>query len=210
MKEKFAFYKNLILAVASALTLIAVSFAWFSDTNVNMVPSISGEVVNPTYANVVYYIQGDDGNYTRHFGDFNLENWTAGEFQKYRLVMTTATDEALRFGMSIQNLPADMDAELKKSVQVKYTVYRGEKKTAADGTVNFDDGSELFGSDYMSLDQLTDGIICEGRSLASYQSSKNDVFIIYYEIGLSADSSTAINGLSSSLGTFKINIQPVS
>lgn len=210
MRKKFNFYKNLILAVASALTLIAVSFAWFSNTDVNMVPSISGEVINPTYANVVYYKQDADGNYSRHFGDFNLENWSAGDFQKYRLVMTTATDENLSFGMSIDNLPSDMNSDLKNFVQVKYTVYKGEKQTAADGTVSFSDGAVLFGSDYMSLAQLSDGVICEGRSLASYQSSKNDVFIIYYEIGLSQDSTSAISGLTSSLGTFKINIQPVS
>ena len=48
MKKEFAFIKNLILAVASALTLIAVSFAWFSNSSENFVPSIKGEVVSPT------------------------------------------------------------------------------------------------------------------------------------------------------------------
>lgn len=209
MKKKFSFYKNLILAVASALTLIAVSFAWFSNSDTNMVPSITGEVSSPTYASIAYYVADKSGNYSRLTGDIELKDWTAGSFQKYRMIMTTATSEALKLGMTIENLPTGMNADLKKSVQVKYSVYKGEKKTASNGTVSFNDGSKLFESDYMSLADLSNGVICNGRSLASYQNAKNDVFIIYYEIGLAANSPSSISGLSSSLGTFKINVQPV-
>ncbi len=62
MKKEFAFIKNLILAVASALTLIAVSFAWFSNSSENFVPSIKGEVVSPTYESVAYYEADNNGN----------------------------------------------------------------------------------------------------------------------------------------------------
>ena len=68
----------------------------------------------------------------------------------------------------------------------------------------------IFGSDYMRLSELSDGKIFEGRSLEAYQTAKNDVFVIYYELGLAEDSPSTIEGLSSSLGTLKINVQPVS
>ena len=209
MKKKFTFIKNLILSVASALTLVAVSFAWFSNPSENFVPSITGEVVSPTYASVAYYSEGANGTYSRLNGDIALNNWTAGSFQKYRMILTTATDEPLKLGMSIANLPADMNSDLKKSVQVKYSVYKGVKSTR-NNVVSFTDGALLFSSDYMRLSELSNGQIFDGRSLAAYQTQKNDVFIIYYEIGLSEDSPTTIEGLSSSLGTLKINVQPVS
>lgn len=209
MKKEFAFIKNLILAVASALTLIAVSFAWFSNSNENFVPSITGEVVSPTYASVAYYSADNNGNYSRLTGNIELKNWSSGSFKKYKMILTTATDEKLKMSMSIEDLPANMNADLKKSVQVKYTVYKATK-TLKNGVMTFNDGAMLFGSDYMSLADLSNGKIFDGRSLADSQTAKNDVFIIYYEIGLSADSPSSIEGLSSSLGTLKINIQPVS
>lgn len=209
MKKKFTFVKNLILAVASALTLIAVSFAWFSNSNDNYVSSIESEVVSPTYANVLYYVADNANNYSRLYGDIELKNWTSGSFKKYKMIMTTATDDKLKLGMSIEGLPSNMNADLKKSVQVKYSVYKATKIKNTNGTVSFRDDQLLFGSDYMRLSELSSGKIFDGRSLASYQSKKNDVFVIYYEIGLAADSPTTIQGLSSSLGSLKINIQPV-
>ncbi len=209
MKKKFAFIKNLILAVASALTLIAVSFAWFSNPSQNLVPSITGEVTSPTYASVAYYVAGTNGTYSRLNGDIELTNWTSGSYKKYKMILTTATDEKLKLSMVINDLPAGMNVDLKKSVQVKYTVYKAVKKVQ-NGSVSFSDGTMLFGSDYMSLSELSNGKIFDGRSLADSQTAKNDVFIIYYEIGLAADSPSTISGMSSSLGTLKINIQPVS
>ena len=99
MKKKFTFVKNLILAVASALTLIAVSFAWFSNSSDNYVSSIESEVVSPTYANVMYYVADNANNYSRLYGDIELTNWTSGSFKKYKMIMTTATDDKLKLGM---------------------------------------------------------------------------------------------------------------
>ena len=125
------------------------------------------------------------------------------------MILTTATDEKLKLSMSIDSLPSNMNSDLKNSVQVKYTVYKAIK-TVKNGVVTFTDGAQLFGSDYMRLSSLSNGKIIDGRSLADSQTEKNDVFIIYYEIGLAADSPSSIEGLSSSLGTLKINVQPVS
>lgn len=209
MKKKFAFIKNLILAVASALTLIAVSFAWFSNSSENFVPSIKGEVVSPTYASVAYYEADNKGNYSRLTGNIELKNWSSGSFKKYKMILTTATDEKLKLSMSINELPSNMNSDLKKSVQVKYNVYKATK-TMKNGVMTFNDGTLLFSSDYMSLADLSNGKIFDGRSLADSQTEKNDVYIIYYEIGLSADSPSSIEGLSSSLGTLQISVQPVS
>lgn len=209
MKKKFTFIKNLILAVASALTLIAVSFAWFSNPSDNYVSSIESEVETPTYGNVMYYVADSNNNYSRFYGDIELKNWTSGSFKKYKMILTTATEDKLKLGMSIEGLPSNMNADLKKSVQVKYSVYKASKVKNSNGVVSFNDDQLIYGSDYMRLSELSDGKIFDGRSLASYQSSKNDVFVIYYEIGLAADSPTTIQGLSSSLGSLKINIQPV-
>ena len=209
MKKEFAFIKNLILAVASALTLIAVSFAWFSNSSENFVPSIKGEVVSPTYASVAYYEADNNGNYSRLTGNIELKNWSSGSFKKYKMILTTATDEKLKLSMSINELPSNMNSDLKKSVQVKYNVYKATK-TMKNGVMTFNDGALLFSSDYMSLADLSNGKIFDGRSLAESQTEKNDVYIIYYEIGLSADSPSSIEGLSSSLGTLQISVQPVS
>lgn len=209
MKKEFAFIKNLILAVASALTLIAVSFAWFSNSSENFVPSIKGEVVSPTYASVAYYEADKNGNYSRLMGNIELKNWSSGSFKKYKMILTTATDEKLKLSMSINELPSNMNSDLKKSVQVKYNVYKATK-TMKNGVMTFNDGALLFSSDYMSLADLSNGKIFDGRSLADSQTEKNDVYIIYYEIGLSADSPSSIEGLSSSLGTLQISVQPVS
>lgn len=209
MKKEFAFIKNLILAVASALTLIAVSFAWFSNSSENFVPSIKGEVVSPTYASVAYYEADNNGNYSRLTGNIELKNWSSGSFKKYKMILTTATDEKLKLSMSINELPSNMNSDLKKSVQVKYNVYKATK-TMKNGAMTFNDGALLFSSDYMSLADLSNGKIFDGRSLADSQTEKNDVYIIYYEIGLSADSPSSIEGLSSSLGTLQISVQPVS
>lgn len=209
MKKEFAFIKNLILAVASALTLIAVSFAWFSNSSENFVPSIKGEVVSPTYASVAYYEADNNGNYSRLTGNIELKNWSSGSFKKYKMILTTATDENLKLSMSINELPSNMNSDLKKSVQVKYNVYKATK-TMKNGVMTFNDGALLFSSDYMSLADLSNGKIFDGRSLADSQTEKNDVYIIYYEIGLSADSPSSIEGLSSSLGTLQISVQPVS
>lgn len=209
MKKEFAFIKNLILAVASALTLIAVSFAWFSNSSENFVPSIKGEVVSPTYASVAYYEADNKGNYSRLTGNIELKNWSSGSFKKYKMILTTATDEKLKLSMSINELPSNMNSDLKKSVQVKYNVYKATK-TMKNGVMTFNDGTLLFSSDYMSLADLSNGKIFDGRSLADSQTEKNDVYIIYYEIGLSADSPSSIEGLSSSLGTLQISVQPVS
>lgn len=209
MKKEFAFIKNLILAVASALTLIAVSFAWFSNSSENFVPSIKGEVVSPTYASVAYYEADNKGNYSRLTGNIELKNWSSGSFKKYKMILTTATDEKLKLSMSINELPSNMNSDLKKSVQVKYNVYKATK-TMKNGVMTFNDGALLFSSDYMSLADLSNGKIFDGRSLADSQTEKNDVYIIYYEIGLSTDSPSSIEGLSSSLGTLQISVQPVS
>lgn len=209
MKKEFAFIKNLILAVASALTLIAVSFAWFSSSSENFVPSIKGEVVSPTYASVAYYEADNNGNYSRLTGNIELKNWSSGSFKKYKMILTTATDEKLKLSMSINELPSNMNSDLKKSVQVKYNVYKATK-TMKNGVMTINDGALLFSSDYMSLADLSNGKIFDGRSLADSQTEKNDVYIIYYEIGLSADSPSSIEGLSSSLGTLQISVQPVS
>lgn len=209
MKKEFAFIKNLILAVASALTLIAVSFAWFSNSSENFVPSIKGEVVSPTYASVAYYEADNNGNYSRLTGNIELKNWSSGSFKKYKMILTTATDEKLKLSMSINELPSNMNSDLKKSVQVKYNVYKATK-TMKNGVMTFNDGALLFSSDYMSLADLSNGKIFDGRSLADSQTGKNDVYIIYYEIGLSADSPSSIEGLSSSLGTLQISVQLVS
>ena len=129
--------------------------------------------------------------------------------QKYKMILTTATDEKLKLSMSINELPSNMNSDLKKSVQVKYNVYKATK-TMKNGVMTFNDGALLFSSDYMSLADLSNGKIFDGRSLADSQTEKNDVYIIYYEIGLSADSTSSIEGLSSSLGTLQISVQPVS
>ncbi len=205
--KKFQFYKNIILVVASALTLVAVTFAWFSTSNEAAFSPISA-IVDGDPIRVAFYQADVENEYQTLTGDIELDEFVPGNFNKYKFEITTKTADKLKLGFRIENLPADMPQDLKDSVCIKYSIYSCSKSTAADGAIVYTESAQIAASsDYVSLSELIDGTIFSALSLSNYQSSAADRFVIYYEIGLAEDSPSTISGLESSLGDIKISAQ---
>lgn len=209
MLKKFQFYKNIILVVASALTLVAVTFAWFSTSYNNSLDYIQAEI-GGDIVNVEFYQADENEDYLPLEGNIELTDFVPGSYNKYKMIVTTKTADPLNMNFGISGLPEDMNEDLKASVCIKYSLMSATKQTAADGTVSYVDGTLISESNgYVPLSELTDGAIFSGISLENYQSTSADDFVIYYEIGLSEDSPSTIEGLSSSLGDVKISAQRI-
>ena len=204
MKSKFQFYKNIILVVASALTLIAVTFAWFSTPKGSSLGAFSGNVAPSALVSVSFQqdINGS-GNYTPLSGDIELDGVVAGQYNKYRIIVKTVTDAPLRISMSIDDLPSNLSADLKRSVNIKYVL----KRVTANPNGTYTDGATINASSgYVNLNSLANGNVFS-ISLKNYQTSSSDYFAIYYEIGLSESSPATIEGASTSLGNVNIVAQ---
>ncbi len=212
MKKYSSLIKNLIMVVASALTLVAVSFAWFTtnfSTNLNEYKaSISGETLK-----VNFYQADESGKYQPLPGNIELTDFVPGEYNKYKFEVTTKTADKLKMNFSIDDLPADMPEELRDNVRIKYSVYSLIKKTASNGTISYVNGTQLAssGGEYVPLTEIynNDGKIFSALSLANQQSSSADRFAIYYEIGLSEETPASVGGSKSSLGSINISAQRI-
>lgn len=209
MKKYSSLIKNLIMVVASALTLVAVSFAWFTSsfsTNLEEYQvAVGGDTVK-----VDYYQMEDAGAYQPLPGDIELNDFVPGKYNKYKFDITTKTADKLNLKFEISGIPEDMPQELKDSVQIKYSVW-SQKKLTTDGTVSYVNSvlvSESKG--YASLSEINNGVIINSLSLGNYQTTASDRFAIYYEIGLSENAPPEISGLESSLGSIRISAQRIS
>ena len=209
MKKRSGLIKNIIMVVASALTLVAVSFAWFTSnfkTNLNQYNvAIEGNPIN-----VDFYQMGDDNKYAPLPGDIELTDFVPGEYNLYKFEITTKTADPLKLSFSIDGIPTDISPELKKHVTIKYSVYKLRKQTSASGNIAYVNSLQLAASkDFVSLSALQDGKIFTSLSLKDNQSASGDKFAIYYEIGLSEDAPASINGIKSSLGSVNVSAQRI-
>ena len=208
MKKYSSLIKNLIMVVASALTLVAVSFAWFTSnfsTNLDQYEvAVSGDTIK-----VDYYQMDDAGAYQPLPGDIELNDFVPGKYNKYKFDITTKTSDKLNLKFEISGIPVDMPQELKDSVQIKYSIWSQKKQTTG-GTVAYVD-SELISQseDYVLLSKISDGVIINSLSLGNYQKTSSDRFAIYYEIGLSENAPPEVSGLESSLGSIEISAQRI-
>ncbi len=209
MKSKFQFYKNIILLAASALTLVAVTFAWFSVHFENEVSTIE-TAIGGDLLNVSFYVQQED-EYTVLDGNIELNEITPGSYNKYMMVVDTKTSDPLKMNFGIVDLPANIDAELSEAVEIRYTLMTAQEHTSTEGEVTYS-GKDIIdeSNGYVSLSELSDGVIFEAVQLGDYQSACNDKFVIYYEIGLSEEAPNSIGGKSSDLGSVKVSAQRVS
>lgn len=209
MKKYSSLIKNLIMVVASALTLVAVSFAWFTSsfsTNLDQYEvAVGGDTVK-----VDYYQLDDAGAYQPLPGDIELKDFIPGKYNKYKFDITTKTSDKLNLKFEISGIPEEMSEALKNSVQIKYSVW-SQKKQTTDGTVSYVN-SELISQseDYVLLSKISDGVIINSLSLGKYQTTASDRFAIYYEIGLSENAPPEVSGLESSLGSIRISAQRIS
>lgn len=207
MKRNVQLYKNIILVLASALTLIAVTFAWFTTSYDGGIAPINS-AVGSSLINVRFYEADDAGKYQPLNGDIALTDCVAGTFKQYKMIVTTTTPSALKMNFGITELPSDMPNALKDAVCIKYTVKKTTKSTAPDGTETYTDGVTIQQSTgEIPLSELKNGSIFEALPLQSYQSTSSDNFVIYYEIGLSENSQSAVEGMQSSLGNVRVSAQ---
>lgn len=208
MKKYSSLIKNLIMVVASALTLVAVSFAWFTSsfsTNLDQYEvAVGGDTIK-----VDYYQMDDAGAYQPLPGDIELKDFVPGKHNKYKFDITTKTSDKLNLKFEISGIPVDMPQELKDSVQIKYSIWSQKKQTTG-GTVAYVDSEFISQSeDYVLLSKISDGVIINSLSLGNYQKTSSDRFAIYYEIGLSENAPPEVSGLESSLGSIKISAQRI-
>ncbi|MBR5262709.1 MAG: hypothetical protein IKV49_02690 [Clostridia bacterium] len=209
MKNKFQFYKNIILLVASALTLVAVTFAWFNvtyDNEVSLIEtSIGGDILD-----VDFYIADAEDNYSPLEGDIVLSDFVAGSYNKYMMVVSTKTADPLKMNFGIVGLPEDINTELSEAVTIRYALMTAKETVTAGGEISYSGETAISESTgYVPISELSDGIIFRDILLSDYQTSAGDKFVIYYEIGLSETSSSSIGGLSSDLGSIKVSAQRV-
>lgn len=203
MKSKFQFIKNIIFVVASALTLVAVTFSWFSTSNTNGVPSMTMDITDDVIDTAFY--EKIDTEYVELDGDITLDSVVSGEFNEYKMIISTNTSEPVKLSVCIDNLPEDLDEALKENVCIKYSLY----KTTANPDGTYTDGQYVTGSNfnYVPLSELADGVIFGGYSLGAYQETDNDYFALYYEIGLSYTAGNDVQGLTSDLGSLRLSAQ---
>lgn len=211
MKKHASLYKNIIMVVASALTLVAVSFAWFTTNFETNLDSYKGYISGETLK-VDYFQLDETGVYQPLAGNIELEEFDPGEYNKYKFLITTKTADKLNMKFAIEGLPEDIPQELLDNVCIKYTMYTTKVTKKADGTVAYTDLILVSKSNdsYVPLSDLNDGVIFRNLSLAAYQKTAADTFTIYYEIGLSENAPSEISGLESSLGSIKISAQRIS
>ncbi len=109
MKNNFSVVKNLILLIASALTLVAVTFAWYAVTNQGDLAMFTGRV-NGSTLSVDYYESTDNGaTYEILNGDLEMNNMVEGQKKMYRIDVKTFPDVPIRLVMSFENLVSTND-----------------------------------------------------------------------------------------------------
>lgn len=211
MKKYSGIIKNIIMVVASALTLVAVSFAWFTTNFKTNLDSYEAVVEGETLI-ITYYKMDENGTYQPLEGDINLENVQPGDFNKYKIEIITKTSDKLKMNFAIQGLSKTVPQTLKDNVCFKYSLYSQRKKVNGnDGSVSYVDQVMLSqSSDYVTLSDISDNnFIFQALNLSNYQTSAADRFVIYYEIGLSEDAPSTLSGLEYDIGGLSISAQRI-
>ena len=105
MKKDFSTVKNIILLIASALTLVAVTFAWYA-VNERGALSILSNKVNGSTLSVVYNESDDGVTYKTLTSDLNMDNMYEGKTKYYRIDVKTFPDVPIKIIMSFDGLSA--------------------------------------------------------------------------------------------------------
>ena len=109
MKNNFSTIKNLILLIASALTLVAVTFAWYAVSNQGSLSIFTGKVDGSTLS-VTYCESSDNGaTYNALTGDLEMNNMVEGQKKMYRIDVKTFPDVPVKLVMSFDYLVSTND-----------------------------------------------------------------------------------------------------
>ncbi len=191
MKINFKPVKNIILLIASALTLVAVTFAWYSLSknvgNFQLDSDVSGSTLS-----VNYFVSSDGGkNYSKLIGDISMNNVAEGQVEYYRMDVKTFKDKPVKLIMSFEGLTSN---NISSHVYFDYTLKR------KDTGVVLSEAQKLKMSDYVSNNVFA-------FDVSSFQSSGVNEYVIDYNVYVVSDGES-ISG-SSSLGEVKITGQQV-
>lgn len=192
MKKDFKTIKNLILLIASALTLVAVTFAWYSISKNVGGFTIDSNVTGSTIA-VSYFESVDDGaTYKALNGDLNMNDMIDGKVAKYRMDIKTFNDIFVKIVMNFEGLSG--------SNAVTSHVYFDYSLEAENGDV-ISHGEGLKMSDYASS-------VVFAQDVSSYQKNGINDFKVYYNVYL-VTNGESISG-KVSLGEIKLAGQQLS
>ncbi len=192
MKNRFSTIKNLILLTASALALVAVTFAWYTVSNESTLSVLIGKVDGSTLS-VVYNESTDSGStYSVLDGVLEMENMVEGKKKMYRIDVKTFPDVPVKLIMSFENLVATND--LLPYVYFDYRIVCD----ATDEVLASGEGLKM--SDYTVSNVFA-------YDISSYQAEGNNDYSVYYDVYvITGDAS--VSG-AAELGDVKIQGQQI-
>lgn len=193
MKKDFRTIKNIILLIASALTLVAVTFAWYSLSkkvgNFVINSNVSGSTLT-----VDYYESTDEGKtYSKLDGDLTMTNMVEGKKACYRMDVKTFDDMLVKLIMSFDGLDS-------QNAAANY-VYFDYKVVCKDTGEVIDSNTGLKMSDYASNNVFI-------VDASKYQKNKHNNFEVYYDVYVVSNGEAMVSG-PSSLGEVKLLGQQV-
>ncbi len=193
MKKDFSTLKNLILLIASALTLVAVTFAWYAVSNKGTVSTFFGQVDGSTLS-VVYNESTDNGStYNELIGDIEMNNMVEGYKKMYRIDVTTFPDVPIKLVMSFDDLVATNDL-------LPY-VYFDYKIVCNSTSAELESKQGLRMSDYTVSNVFA-------FDISESQREGNNEYSVYYDVYVVTGDET-VSG-SAELGSVKIQGQQIS
>lgn len=193
MKKDFRTIKNIILLIASALTLVAVTFAWYSLSKKVGNFVINSNVSGSTLA-VSYFESADNGNtYKKLNGDMSMSNMVEGKTAYYRMDVKTFNDKMIKIIMSFDGLSSSNTA-----ANFVYFDYKVVCKDTGE-VINSSTGLKM--SDYISNNVFS-------VDVSQYQKNKHYTFEVYYNVYVVSNGATVPSG-TASLGEVKLLGQQV-
>lgn len=192
MKNNFSTVKNLILLIASALTLVAVTFAWYAVSNQGSLSVFTGQVDGSTLS-VTYYESADSGaTYEVLEGDLEMTNMVEGQKKMYKIDVKTFPDVPIKLVMSFENLVSTND--LLPYVYFDYEIVCNSTDTVLESQAGLK-MSEYTVSNVFAYD------------VSDLQNEGNNDYSIYYDVYVITGDDT-VSG-SAELGDVKIQGQQV-
>lgn len=192
MKNNFSTVKNLILLIASALTLVAVTFAWYAVSNQGSLSIFTGQVDGSTLS-VTYNESGDNGaTYQLLDGDLEMTNMVEGQKKMYRIDIKTFPDVPIKLVMSFENLVSTNDL-------LPYVYF--DYKIVCNTT-----GVELESATGLKMSEYTVSNVF-AYDISDSQAEGNNDYCVYYDVYVITGDDT-VSG-SAELGDVKIQGQQV-
>ncbi|MBQ8784215.1 MAG: hypothetical protein IJZ57_10655 [Clostridia bacterium] len=192
MKNNFSTVKNLILLIASALTLVAVTFAWYAVSNQGSLSVFTGKVDGSTLS-VTYHESSDNGaTYELLSGDLEMTNMVEGQKKMYKIDVKTFPDVPIKLVMAFENLVSTNDL-------LPYVYF--DYKIVCNST-----GDELENQTGLKMSEYTVSNVF-AYDVSDLQNKGNNDYSIYYDVYV-VTGEEAVSG-SAELGYVKIQGQQV-